>query len=107
MLEKPIYFNVYKNDNPNPKAPTHSWNKYTVKQDIVIKAGTVVDLKFWGNSERDGKPNPHLQIVNHDPKYAKKSDDRGGIQDHTIKYPSKQEISDAQEQDFLDDEIKF
>jgi len=104
MLDKPIYFNVYKNDNPNPKAPTHSWNKFTVKQDIVIKAGTVVDLKFWGNSERDGKANPNLQITNHDPKYAKKDGDKGGVADRDINYPSKSQMN---EQDFLDDEIKF
>ncbi len=31
MLDKPIYLNVYKNDNPNPKAPTHSWNGFVFK----------------------------------------------------------------------------
>jgi len=104
-LDKPIYFNVYKNDNSNPKAPTHSWSGFIFKEDIIIKAGTKVDMKFWGNSERDGKPNPHLQIVNHDPKYAKKDgDDKGGVVDRDINYPSKSEINDK---DFLDDEIKL
>ena len=105
MLDKPIYLNVYKNDNPNPKAPTHSWNGFVFKQDLIIKAGTKVDLKFWGNSEREGKANPHLQIVNHDPKYAKKDEgDKGGVVDRDINYPSKSEINDK---DFLDDEINF
>jgi len=38
MLDKPIYFNVYKVESDNPKAPTFSWNGFTVKEDIVIKA---------------------------------------------------------------------
>jgi len=105
MLDKPIYLNVYKNDNPNPKAPTHSWNGFVFKQDLIIKAGTKVDLKFWGNStNKEGKANPNLQITNHDPKYAKKDGDKGGVADRDINYPSKSEMN---EQDFLDDEIKF
>ena len=44
MLEKPIYFNVYKVESDNPKAPTFSWNGFTVKEDIVIKAGTKIDM---------------------------------------------------------------
>ena len=104
MLEKPISLYVYKNENGNPKAPTHSWNGFVFKQDLIIKAGTKVDLKFWGNSEREGKANPHLQIVNHDPKYAKKDeDDKGGVAERSIKYPHKSAIND---QDFLDDPIE-
>jgi len=35
-------------ESENPKAPTFSWNGFTVKEDIVIKAGTKVDMTFWG-----------------------------------------------------------
>ena len=55
-LEKSIRFYVYKNDNDNPKAPTHSFNNYVIREDITLKAGTEVDVKFWGNStNQDGK----------------------------------------------------
>jgi len=101
MLEKPIYFNVYKNESENPKAPTHSWNGFTVKEDITIKAGTKVDITFWGNSvsTRDGKPNPNMRIVNHVPR-----EDKGGVSDRDINYPTKEQAT-QQENNFLDDDL--
>ena len=47
MLDKPISLYVYKNENGNPKAPTHSWSGFVFREDLHIKAGTKVDLKFW------------------------------------------------------------
>ncbi len=61
-IENDIYFNVYKNESDNPKAPTHSFKNFKFQKDIVIKAGTVADITFWGNAMREGKPNPHLRI---------------------------------------------
>jgi len=105
MLKKPISLYVYKNENGNPKAPTHSWSGFVFREDLHIKAGTKVDLKFWGNStNKEGKANPNLQITNHDPKYAKKDGDKGGVADRDINYPSKSQMN---EQDFLDDDIKI
>ena len=97
MLEKDIYFNVYVNNSENPKAPTHSWNGFTVKEDIVIKAGTKVDVVFWGNSQRDGNPNPHMKISNHVPR-----ENKGGAQINDINYPTKAQV---QADNFLDDEM--
>ena len=57
-----VYFNVYKNESDNPAAPTHSFKNFKFQKDIVIKAGTVADITFWGNAVREGKPNPHLKI---------------------------------------------
>ena len=48
-IDKPIYFNVYKNETPSQKAPTHSWNGVEIKEDIVIPAGKY-DFSFWGNA---------------------------------------------------------
>ena len=103
MLDKPIYFNVYKNDSENPKAPTYSWSGFTFKEDIVIKAGTKVDMTFWGNSvsQRDGKPNPHLRISNHVPRA-----DKGGVSDRDINYPTKEQVA-KQDNNYLDDDINF
>ena len=65
MLNKPIYFNVYKNDSDNSRAPTFKASNVEIKETIVIPAGTY-DLTFWGNSinNKSGKPNPHLKIDN-------------------------------------------
>jgi len=100
MLEKPIYFNVYKVESENPKAPTFSWNGFTVKEDIIIKAGTKIDMTFWGNStnQKDGKPNPHLKISNHVPKEAGANGD--------VNYPTKQQVVDRDNK-YLDDDINF
>ena len=102
-LEKAIYFNVYKNESDNPKAPTYSWKKWTAKEDIVIKAGTVCDITFWGNSinKKDGKPNPHLRISNHEPR-----DEKDGASNKGVNYSTKQEAS-QRDQNYLDDEITF
>jgi hypothetical protein len=103
MLDKPIYFNVYKVESDNPKAPTFSWNGFTVKEDIVIKAGTKIDMTFWGNStnQKDGKPNPHLKISNHVPR-----PDKGGVSDRDINYPTKEQVA-QQDNNYLDDDINF
>ena len=102
-LGKAIYFNVYKNGSDNPKAPTYSWKKWTAKEDIVIKAVTVCDITFWGNSinQKDGKPNPHLRISNHEPR-----DEKDGASNKGVNYPTKQEAS-QRDQNYLDDEITF
>tara|TARA_R110002153_G_scaffold92807_1_gene225135 strand:+ start:5187 stop:5480 length:294 start_codon:yes stop_codon:yes gene_type:complete len=77
MLEKDIYINVYPNESENPKAPTYSWNNFVFKNDVVIKAGTEVDITFWGNSiSKEGKPNPHMKISN--PNKPKGSTQGGG-----------------------------
>jgi hypothetical protein len=101
MLKKDIFFNVYKNDSDNPKAPTHSWNGFTFKEDIVIKAGTKVDMAFWGNSisRKTNEPNPHLRISNHVPRT-----DKGGVSNRDINYPTKEQMS-QQDNNYLDDEI--
>ena len=103
MLEKPIYFNVYKNESDNPKAPTHSWNGFTFKEDITIKAGTKVDMTFWGNSvnQIDGKPNPNLRIVNHVPR-----ENKDGVSNRDINYPTKEQVA-KQDDNYLDDDINF
>ena len=103
MLDKPIYFNVYKVESDNPKAPTFSWNGFTVKEDIVIKAGTKIDMTFWGNStsQKDGKPNPHLKISNHVPR-----ENKGGVSDRDINYPTKEQVA-QQDNNYLDDDINF
>ena len=103
MLDKPIYFNVYKVESDNPKAPTFSWNGFTVKEDIVIKAGTKIDMTFWGNStsQKDGKPNPHLKISNHVPR-----EDKGGVSNRDINYPTKEQVA-QQDNNYLDDDITF
>jgi hypothetical protein len=103
MLDKPIYFNVYKVESDNPKAPTFSWNGFTVKEDIVIKAGTKIDMTFWGNSinQKDGKPNPHLKISNHVPR-----EDKGGVSNRDINYPTKEQVA-QQDNNYLDDDINF
>jgi hypothetical protein len=103
MLDKPIYFNVYKVESENPKAPTFSWNGFTVKEDIVIKAGTKIDMTFWGNStnQKDGKPNPHLKISNHVPR-----EDKGGVSNRDINYPTKEQVA-KQDNNYLDDDINF
>ena len=100
-LDKPIYINVYKNESENPKAPTHSWNGFTFKEDVIIKAGTKVDITFWGNSvsQQDGKPNPNMRIVNHVPR-----ENKGGVDmNRSINYPTKEQA--ARENDFLDDPL--
>ena len=77
-LEKSIKFWVYKNDNENPKAPTHSFNNFVIREDINLKAGTEVDIKFWGNSKnQEGKNNPHLEICKpYKPKQNKQGQER-------------------------------
>tara|TARA_Y100001937_G_C6908584_1_gene236543 strand:+ start:70 stop:384 length:315 start_codon:yes stop_codon:yes gene_type:complete len=77
-LEKSIKFWVYQNDNQNPKAPTHSFNNFVIREDIVLKAGTEVDIKFWGNSKnQEGKNNPHLEISKpYKPKQQKQNRDQ-------------------------------
>ena len=99
-LDKPVYINVYKNNSENPKAPTYSWSGFTFNEDIIIKAGTKVDITFWGNSiNKDGKPNPHMRILNHVPRQ-----DKGGVDmNRSINYPSKDQIAQERENDFLDD----
>ena len=81
MLEKKITLKVFPNESQNPNAPTHRWNNYTFKDDVMIKAGTTVDLTFWGNNKDDkGKPSPHLTISN--PSMPKQNDgnNRGNYQ---------------------------
>ena len=95
-LEKSIRFYVYKNDNDNPKAPTHSFNNYVIWEDITLKAGTEVDVKFWGNSKnQEGKNNPHLEICN--PYKPKKN-----MQINDINYPTKAQV---EADNFLDDDM--
>lgn len=64
-LKKPIYFNVFANETPSQNAPTHSWNGFELKEDIVIPAGKY-DLSFWGKAvnQKTGKDNPHFKISN-------------------------------------------
>ena len=61
-IQKDIFFNVFQNNSDNPKAPTHSFNNFEFKEEIVIPKGTVADITFWGNATKDGKPNPHMRI---------------------------------------------
>tara|TARA_R100000700_G_scaffold26386_2_gene33203 strand:+ start:732 stop:977 length:246 start_codon:yes stop_codon:yes gene_type:complete len=68
-IDKPIYFNVFRNETPSQKAPTHSWNKWKNDKDIILPAGEY-DLAFFGNATRlDPKTkemvdNPHFKISN-------------------------------------------
>ena len=50
-IDKPIYFNVFRNETPSQKAPTHSWNKWKNDKDIILPAGEY-DLAFFGNATR-------------------------------------------------------
>ena len=83
MLNKPIYFNVYKNESDNPNAPTFKASNVEIKETIIIPAGTY-DLTFWGNSinKKSNKPNPHLKIDN--PWKPKQKNDNQGIDNQGI-----------------------
>ena len=75
-IDKPYFFNVFRNETPSQKAPTHSWNGVEIKEDIVIPAGKY-DFSFWGNATRLDKKtnkmvdNPHFKISN---PYKKEND---------------------------------
>ena len=47
-----IFFNVYKQENVSENGPTHTWQNFNLKEDIVIPAGTY-DLTFFPSSPRN------------------------------------------------------
>jgi len=58
-------------------------------------------MTFWGNaiSKKTNEPNPHLRISNHVPRT-----DKGGVSDRGINYPTKEQMS-QQDNNYLDDDM--
>ncbi len=91
MLKKPVYFNMFPNESENPKAPTHKWNNFEIKEDIVIPKGKY-DIAFFGNAiSKEGQNKPYLKIDNP----YKKQEQKGNIS------------SSSGQSDPMDDDMPF
>ena len=87
MLKKPVFFNMFANESENPKAPTHKWNNFEIKEDIV----------FFGNAiSKEGQNKPYLKIDNP----YKKQEQKGNIS-------SPNDFGGQNTPDSIDDDIPF